>query len=281
MKKAISVFLAVVMLLTCLCTSAFAASDISVTVEGEAVVWTDAKPFIDANSRTLVPLRAVGDAMGLEVTWDAANRVASFSRTTSETDEYYGMIEVIQFPIDSDVALCEVYQVEGTEKWLYDSWEVEMDTAAVISDSRTYAPVRYLAEFFGYKVGWDNDTRTVTVDIVEYSCYYEFIGNAGPYIAFAFTPGEAYDEIERIEVTAATVNGKTAVVDVFDEAELESAREFTGADVFYGVYLRHEDFLMFEVEIPFTMTVKFYNTDGTTNEQIVEETFINYGMGGF
>ena len=40
-------------------------NDISVTVSGRAVTWTDAAPFIDANSRTMVPLRAVADAMAM------------------------------------------------------------------------------------------------------------------------------------------------------------------------------------------------------------------------
>jgi hypothetical protein len=39
-----------------------------------------------------------------------------------------------------------------------------MDTAAVIADGRTYAPVRYLAEYFGYVVKWDGTTRMVCVD---------------------------------------------------------------------------------------------------------------------
>ena len=28
------------------------------------------------------------------------------------------------------------------------------------SGTRTYAPIRYLAEYFGYTVSWDNTTRT-------------------------------------------------------------------------------------------------------------------------
>ena len=39
-----------------------------------------------------------------------------------------------------------------------------MDTAAIIRDARTYAPVRYLAEAAGYDVSWDNDTRTVILE---------------------------------------------------------------------------------------------------------------------
>ena len=41
---------------------------------------------------------------------------------------------------------------------------VDMDTAAVIVNDRTYAPVRYLAEFFGYRVNWDRETRTVILE---------------------------------------------------------------------------------------------------------------------
>ena len=118
-----------------------ASDGISVTVDGQAVQWTDAKPFIDANSRTMVPLRAVGDALGLTVDWDGERREASF------TDGK----RTLCFPIDSSAAHAD----DGTI--------VQMDTAAVISGSRTYAPVRYLAEFFGHSVEWDGDTRTVII----------------------------------------------------------------------------------------------------------------------
>ena len=47
---------------------------VEATVNGRAVTWTDTAPFIDANNRTMVSLRAVADAMGLTVDWDAATR---------------------------------------------------------------------------------------------------------------------------------------------------------------------------------------------------------------
>ena len=112
-----------------------------VTVDGKDVTWTDAEPFIDANSRTMVPLRAVADAMGLTVSWDAANREASFSNGS----------KTIYFPIDIVIARTS------------DGGSITMDTAAVITGDRTYAPVRYLAEFFGYTVGWNADTKTVVI----------------------------------------------------------------------------------------------------------------------
>lgn len=116
-------------------------TSISVTVNGKAVAWTDAEPFIDENSRTMVPLRAVAEALGLVVEWDGNNRIALFSKGS----------KIIYFPIDSMVA----YTIEGGT--------VTMDTAAVIVNDRTFAPIRYLAEYFGYTVGWDGATRTVLI----------------------------------------------------------------------------------------------------------------------
>lgn len=117
------------------------ASGVGVTVDSKAVQWTDAAPFIDANSRTMVPLRAVGDALGLTVGWDGAKREASFSDGA----------KTLYFPIDSTAARAS------------DGRAIVMDTAAVIVNDRTYAPVRYLAEFFGRTVEWDGASRTVVI----------------------------------------------------------------------------------------------------------------------
>ncbi len=114
---------------------------VNVTVNGAAVVWTDAAPFIDENSRTMVPLRAVAEALGLTVSWDRANREAVF------TDGAKTLI----FPIGSSTARTG------------DGGTVQMDTAAVIVSDRTFAPVRYLAEYFGFTVGWDGAAKTVLI----------------------------------------------------------------------------------------------------------------------
>ena len=120
--------------------SSVSTNDISIIVDGKNVEFTDVRPFIDENSRTLSPLRVVGDALGLQVDWDNDSRQAIFTGDGLE----------VVFNIDS-----EKYQVNGET--------LTMDTAAVIRDSRTYAPVRYLAEAAGYTVDWDNASRTVII----------------------------------------------------------------------------------------------------------------------
>ena len=119
---------------------------IKIVVNGEKVVYQYGEPFIDGNGRTLCPMRTVGEALGLDVAW------------VPDTKNYRGGDAVftgsglkVVFTIDS-----AKYTVNGAAK--------TMDTAAIIRDSRTYAPVRYLAEAAGYDVSWDNDTRTVILE---------------------------------------------------------------------------------------------------------------------
>ncbi|MBR1496142.1 MAG: phosphodiester glycosidase family protein [Oscillospiraceae bacterium] len=114
--------------------------DVGVTVSGSPVTWPDARPFVDENQRTMVPLRPVANAMGLQVDWDGAALTANFT----DGDK------TIAFPIGSSRAVTS----DGS---------VAMTTAAQVLDGRTYAPVRYLAEYFGYTVDWDGDTRTVII----------------------------------------------------------------------------------------------------------------------
>ena len=42
--------------------------------------------------------------------------------------------------------------------------QFQMDTTAVVKEGRTYAPVRYMVQSFGYDVGWDKETKTVIVE---------------------------------------------------------------------------------------------------------------------
>jgi uncharacterized lipoprotein YddW (UPF0748 family) len=122
--------------------SYYAPSDtgIKISVDGNYVKYTDAVPFIDSNQRTLCPLRVVADALGMNVEWDGEGRRATFSDDDT----------TVVFTIDSDK-----YEVNGNV--------LTMDTAAVIKNSRTYAPVRYLAEAAGYSVDWDSTAKTVVI----------------------------------------------------------------------------------------------------------------------
>lgn len=139
MKKRIS---ALVLAMVMTMPAAAFADDISINVNGVSLE-TDQPPIIE-NGRTLVPLRAVAEALGCQVEWDNAAKTASFS-----------MGEVT-----AAITVGESYILVGDGVY---NEEFPIDTPAVIRNSRTLIPLRALSECFGYDVNWDNDTRTVTI----------------------------------------------------------------------------------------------------------------------
>lgn len=93
------------------------------------------------NSRTMVPLRSIFEAMGARVEWDAATHTASAVRNGVS----------ISITIGSSIML-----VNGRE--------VALDSPAVIMNDRTMVPVRAIAEAFGADVDWVPTAQIVTID---------------------------------------------------------------------------------------------------------------------
>lgn len=104
----------------------------SIDGEGTAPVLRD--------GRTLVPVRAVVEAMGGRVGWDAATRTATL---TCGGDS-------VALTIDSTAAT-----FNGEARTL--------DVAPILLGGRTMFPIRFIAECFGFTVGWNAATRTATI----------------------------------------------------------------------------------------------------------------------
>ena len=165
MKKLLSALLALGVVLSC---GSLCAGALDVQVNGTPIVWTDALPFVDDNNRTLVPLRAVADAMGLEVLWDGDVGQATFRQETPTGST------VVLFTVGSNLVLGNYFE-NGTVT----AFETRMDTAPVIVDGRVYAPVRYLAERFGYPVAWDGNTGTIYLGNYSQSDAQNYAGRYG------------------------------------------------------------------------------------------------------
>jgi len=118
------------------------AGKIKIVVNGRAVSF-DSAPYIDEHDRTMVPLRAIAEALGAEVGWNGQTRVVTIQREG----------KVSLFTIDSSTAS-------------FSGVRVLMDTCPVIRADRTMLPVRYVAESLGAKVGWNQDTLTVSIDSI-------------------------------------------------------------------------------------------------------------------
>jgi hypothetical protein len=137
--RLLALFISLVMLLTGLFgTHANAAAPIRVLLNGRPLSF-DVPPIIEGG-RTLVPFRAIGEALGVAVHWDNAQRLVRAERGTL----------VVEFKIGSHTA-----NVGGSP--------VPLDVPAVVRQNRTLVPLRFFSQAFGAQVAWDNATRTVTI----------------------------------------------------------------------------------------------------------------------
>ncbi len=114
----------------------------SVSVKKNLIKF-DTPPYIKGG-RTVVPVRAITEGLGAEV---------SFNPETFEVTIVKGDTTII-LSIGSNVAI-----VNGES--------VELDSQSEITNSRTYVPIRFIAETFGLTVDWDAETETIDIEEVQ------------------------------------------------------------------------------------------------------------------
>ncbi len=117
---------------------------VDVRVNGVVTEFPDAKPYIDENDRTLIPLRFVSEALGADVSWNQQHKIASVEKNGIRCDITIGSKAMA------------VTQNGKTST-------VMMDTQAVLKDSRTFVPIRYVAEALGAYVDYANYWKMVGI----------------------------------------------------------------------------------------------------------------------
>ncbi len=101
-------------------------------------ITCDVEAFIE-NSRTLIPVVLLNQ-MGYKTEWNEKKQ------TVTITNEEKKIVLTI-----------------GSNLAMVDGLAVKMDVKAKILNSRTFVPIRFISENFGYNVEWDNDTRSVLI----------------------------------------------------------------------------------------------------------------------
>ena len=135
--KKIAVFLIELLLF---CQLSNANSNISIKVNGK-YISPDASPFIK-NSSTYVPIRFISEALNIKnIKWDAESNSVTIK--------------------NSDKTL--ILFVNKNYAYINDKY-VKLENNALISNSRTFVPVRFISECFNAYVDWDDTTQTVLID---------------------------------------------------------------------------------------------------------------------
>lgn len=118
----------------------YAVRALSVQLSGKTLTFPDVQPFFE-NGRTMVPFRAVAEALGAEVGYDSGTVSASLDGT------------VCRFAIGGDTL---TVSDRATGKVLK---TVPLDASPIEKDGRTCVPVRFLAESLGLTVEWDDGAQ--------------------------------------------------------------------------------------------------------------------------
>jgi phage baseplate assembly protein gpV len=113
--------------------------DSKIAYKGNTRIDLDTAPTILENF-TVVPLRALGDALGAETQYEDATRTV----TVKYQDK------VLVFYIDSKLVKVN------------DEWKV-IDIAATLINNRVMIPARFVSESFGAAVVWEDETREVII----------------------------------------------------------------------------------------------------------------------
>lgn len=155
--KIISIILSIAIILS---MSFFASADqaISVYMNDEKISF-DVEPML-INDRTMVPMRAIFEKLGAEVSWDATTKTAIALK-----DAEYVSITI------------------GASSMNTHSGEVLLDSPALIIEDRTLIPLRAVSEAFKCEVKWDGTSSTVNIysnDYVRESTPQDIINVATP-----------------------------------------------------------------------------------------------------
>lgn len=99
----------------------------------------DTSPIIK-NGHTLVPIRTIIENLGGRIEWN----------NTTQTISLYNNNDIVELTVNSN-------------KTYFNGKEHIIDVAPVIINSRTYMPIRFISESFGFNVEWDKDVQKIVI----------------------------------------------------------------------------------------------------------------------
>lgn len=134
LRKYLFLFLAVLLLSSC----PVSAKEITVTLDGTPLSCRMA-PVIE-NDRVLLPMRDLLEPLGYSVLWDASSQSISAQKGTSKID----------MTVDSPYA-----DVNGQT--------VILDTPVRIIEDIAFVPLRFVSEYSGAAVFWEEDSASVKI----------------------------------------------------------------------------------------------------------------------
>ncbi len=128
---------------------AYADAEPEIYIDGEKLLC-GASP-VNIDGRVLVPVRAIFEALGADVTWNGEAKMVRAERDG----------ELVLLTVDENEMPVGVYNADGKAVW---ADRIYLDVPARLINDRTYVPVRAVSEAFRASVEWDGANNAVIID---------------------------------------------------------------------------------------------------------------------
>ena len=240
-KKIVSLCLTAAMTLSMAAVSAENNNSVTVNINGEAVDFSkydNVMPYIE-NDITLIPIRAIAEGLGCEVSWDGEN----------QTVEIKGLNDEILLTVNSSTAVLN-------------NENVTLDVPAQVVDDRTFVPLRFISENMGAKVEWNEEANLITIE-TERKGGPMGAGNNG------FAMGTQGDRQANIETDPEIVSVINEGADKFAQFTFED--EESGISLEYSLYIP-EDYDESQ-EYPMLMYIPDASGASKSAKEIVEQYY--------
>jgi peptidoglycan endopeptidase LytE len=120
-----------------------AVSDVKVQVNDGLIAFPDAQPFLDGDSRLMVPVRFVTEKLGFQVE---------------------GRVDRGEAAVIMKDATRTVQMKTGESQAYINGNPVSMGGKAVFVQGRVFVPLRFVTDTFGIRIRWDNENRIAIVE---------------------------------------------------------------------------------------------------------------------
>lgn len=175
-------------------------------------------PFLDNQSRTMIPLRIISEKLGHKVEWSQSTKTAT---------------------IDGNVSITIGEKIVKTP-----NGDVIMDTKAILKDTRTYVPLRFVVEALGYEVTYDgpkaSNGHNHMVDIFKEGMV--DIPGAGEAVGGGYIVNTPYGDI--------TLNPDTDIHTGYKQLRDDKATELLEAYQKSVKYVEHDGYITAELHEP-------------------------------
>lgn len=226
-------------------------SPINVMVGGKVFLPTDANgkdvPIFVYNGTTYAPLRALAEAYGLTVGYNAEKKLATVDGTPSA--DFVGTKGTAQALTERTTLSVSPINIEVNGE-IFQPKDANGDPVPVfVYAGTTYAPLRALAEAYGLTVGYDSAKKLATVDFVATTKSLSLsnvltdinaekkalIEKEGAFFGFSGWLKSDKNILTQTEITALTANNSSQTVS-YEQAVADIELYFRTLKYAYGAY---------------------------------------------